>query len=105
MKFCSSLGLLEIYNTRIEASNKEIGEVVVKRHLTGNLKVIFDEKLGNYMVDQWKDIDGHIRRRIIVGRITIDGEAEEKLDIFEKSLNVKNKLRKIKKVKGKNLFS
>jgi hypothetical protein len=46
-------------------------------------------------VDQWTDPDGFLRRRIIVGVVSFDASAEEKLNCFEKFEGKSKKDRKV----------
>lgn len=89
------LGVIETYNTRVDVENKEVEEVLVRRHLCGSLRVIGDREKGSWLVDQWTDQDGFLRRRIVVGVVSFDGNAEEKLNCFEKGEGKAKKDRKV----------
>lgn len=79
------VGILEIYNSRVEDYNEAtmIDDVTICRHLCGFLKIISDIK-GKFMVDEWKDHDGFVRRRVVQGKILVDPHAIEKIAIYER---------------------
>ena len=92
------LGLLETYTTRIEVGHEnEVEEILVNRHLCGQLKII-DDIDGRQLVDQWTDRDNFLRRRIIYGRVSISTNCTEKINFFER--NEKNGKKIDRKIGG-----
>jgi hypothetical protein len=53
------------------------------RYLCGILTIHSDPLHGRSLIDQWKDIDGFLRRRIITGKIIINPNIEECINIYE----------------------
>lgn len=84
--------LYETYLTNVETGqNQEIVEMLVKRHLCGCLKVI-ESHNSKDLVDEWKDRDGYVRRRIIYGRVILNEDMQEKLSFYERTTEKNGKV-------------
>jgi hypothetical protein len=46
---------------------------------------MIDDIYGRELVDEWKDRDGFLRRRIIYGRVSISENCTEKINFFERN--------------------
>ena len=87
IELISGIGLIETYNTRVPVgAENEFEDILMKRHLCGALRVIEDKQKGFYLVDEWKDRNNCLRRRILLGRVAVDENADEKILIYEKCM-------------------
>lgn len=55
----------------------------LSRYLCGILRILTDPIHGRSLIDEWKDIEGYLRRRIITGKIIINPNIEECINIYE----------------------
>jgi hypothetical protein len=87
LSLLTGLSIKEVYKTEIGSQTSEHHKVTVSRYLCGVLRVHEDLEDGRVLIDEWKDIDGYLRRRIISGKIIIEPNIEECVNIYERFID------------------
>jgi hypothetical protein len=81
LSLLTGLSTQEIYNPQPQPQPPSPSPL--PRYLCGILRIHSDPLHGRSLIDEWKDIDGYLRRRIITGKIIINPNIEECINIYE----------------------